>query len=188
MKKLFILLFFFSFSGLYAQSISYTSEEEHAQKWLVATTNFTGLPVNSLFPENEFATLEGESIRIPAAGKKLYVLHFWFVGCGAFQEEEDYLRRLQDELKNNTDIAFISFCASPEEEITEYFQSNDPLGYQLVSMGNKENTKELFKVAATTTHMLVDAEGRIIENFTAPIDFDEMYAHYKNKIMENLQK
>lgn len=185
-RKLFLFLFFFSFSCLQAQSISYNTEEEHAEKWLKATTNFTGLPVNSLFPTQEFTTLEGERIRIPEGDKKLYVLHFWFVGCGAYPEEEIYLRQLQEELKDNPAIAFISFCSSPEEEISQYFSSHEPHGYKLVSMGSRENTKETFKVAATTTHMLVNAEGKIIENFTATIDFDEMYAHYKNKILENL--
>lgn len=186
MKKLFILLFYFSFSCLYAQSISYNTEDEHAQKWLIATTNFTGLPVGSLFPSQEFSTIEGETIRIPEDGKKLYVVHFWFVGCGAFEEEETYLRKLQDELKDNESLAFISFCASPTEEISKYLDENDPLGFKLVSMGNKDKTKELFQVESTTTHMLVNEKGEIIENFTSPIYFDEMYDHYKSKILERL--
>lgn len=186
MKKLFIFLFFFSISSLYAQSISYSTEEEHAQKWLIATTNFTGLPVGSHFPSQDFSSVDGESIRIPDAGKKLYVVHFWFVGCGAFAEEEAYLRKLQHELKDHEDIDFISFCASPEDEITQYFKENDPLGFKLVSLQNKEKARELFQVEATTTHMLVNEEGQIIENFTSAIYFDEMYDHYKSKILERL--
>lgn len=186
MKKLFMLLLYFNCSCLYAQSISYNTEEEHAQKWLAATTNFTGLPVGTAFPSREFFTIEGENIRIPDAGKKLYVVHFWFVGCGAFEEEEAYLRKLQDELKVHDQLAFISFCASPEEEISQYLQENDPFGFKLISLGSKERTKELFQVESTTTHMLVNEQGEILENFTSAIYFDEMYDHYKSKILERL--
>ena len=185
-KYLFTLLLSFSFFCLSAQDISFSTEEEHAVEWLAATTNFTGPAVGSSFPAREFATLEGKTIQIPAADKKLYVLHFWFVGCGAFPAEEAYLRKLRQEFKDNEDVAFVSFVSSPEDVLRAYLQEHGGFGYELVPTGNKENTKELFKVAASTTHMLVNAEGQIVENFTAVIDFDEMYDTYKNKIQENL--
>lgn len=185
-KYLFTLLLSFSFFCLSAQDISYSTEEEHAVEWLAATTNFTGPAVGSLFPAQEFSTLEGNTIQIPSADKKLYVLHFWFVGCGSFPAEEDYLRKLQQEFTENPDVAFISFVSSPEEEVKAYLEEHGSFGYQLVPTGTKDNTRELFNVAASTTHMLVNAEGQIVENFTAVIDFDEMYSTYKSKIEENL--
>lgn len=186
LKYLFTLLLSFSFFCLSAQDISYSSEEEHAVEWLEATTSFTGPAVGSILSAHQFSTLEGNTIQIPDADKKLYVLHFWFVGCGAFPAEEANLRRLQQEFRENPDVAFISFAASPKEELKAYLKENGPFGYELVASDTKNKAHELFKVDASTTHMLVNAKGEVIENFTAVIDFDEMYNTYKEKIQENL--
>ncbi len=185
-KYLFTLLLSCSFFLASAQDISYSTEEEHAIEWLAATTNFTGPAVGSTLPAREFTTIDGKIIRLPEGNKKLYVLHFWFVGCGAFPAEEDYLRKLQQEFKENPDVSFISFVSSSEKEVKAYLKEKGSFGYELIPTGTKTNTKELFGVAASTTHMLVNSEGEVIENFTAVIDFDEMYDTYKNKIEENL--
>jgi hypothetical protein len=186
MKYLFSLLLSFSFFFSFAQDISYATEEEHAVEWLAATTNFTGPEVGSTIPSREFTTTNDKAIRVPDGNKKLYVLHFWSVGCGAFPAEKDNLRKLQQEFKDNPDVSFISFVASSEEEVKNYVKEQGSFGYELIATGTKANTKELFGVAASTTHMLIDTEGKIIENFTTVIDFDEMYDTYKNKIRENL--
>lgn len=185
-KCLFILLLFFSFFFSYAQDISYATEEEHAVEWLAATTNFTGHEVGSTIPAREFTTTNNKTIQVPDGNKKLYVLHFWFAGCSAFPAEKDNLRKLQQEFKDHPEISFISFVASSEEEVKHYVKEHGAFGYELVPTGTKANTRELFGVAASTTHMLIDAEGNIIENFTAVIDFDEMYNTYRNKIQGNL--
>lgn len=186
LKYLFSLLLSFFFFCLSAQDISYSTEDEHAVEWLEATTNFTGPQLGSTLSTQQFSTLEGKTIQLPGAGKKLYVLHFWFVGCGAFPTEEANLRRLQQEFKDNPDIAFISFAASPEEELKAYLKQHGAFGYELVAAGTKNKAHELYKVDASPTHMLVNARGEVIENFTAVIDFDEMYNTYKGKIQENL--
>ena len=182
----FTLLFFCYTLVASAQDISFSNQQEHAVEWMEATTQFTGPAIGSRFPAKTFTTLEEKSVRIPAKDKKLYVLHFWFVGCSALSAETDYLRKLQDEFKDHPEVAFISFVASPEEDIQAYLNEQGSFGYELVSLESKEKMKELLKVSDCTTHMLVDREGRIVENFTAVIDFDEMYEHYKGKINEQL--
>ena len=169
-----------------AQDISFSSPEEHAVEWMEATTQFTGPAIGSRFPAKAFTTLQKKKISIPAEDKKLYVLHFWFVGCGALSAETDYLRKLQEEFKDRPEVAFISFVASPEEDIQAYLHERGSFGYDLVSMESKKKMEKELKVGACTTHMLVDREGKIVENFTAVIDFDEMYEHYKSKINEQL--
>lgn len=167
-------------------SISYTTEEEHAQEWIKATTNWTGLRIGARFPSRDFTTLEGKKIRIPEAGKKLYVVHFWFVGCGSFKAEEANLRKLRQEFMDKEEVSFISFCSSPQEEVRKYRKEKGDFGYEVISTGSKKNTEKLFKVAASTTHMLLNEQGKIIENFTASLNFDEIYEVYKSKIRENI--
>lgn len=183
---IFTLLFLCFTFTVSAQDISFSSQEEHAVEWMEATTHFTGPAIGSRFPAKAFTTLKEKNIRIPAKDKKLYVLHFWYVGCGALSAETAYLRKLQEEFKDRPEVAFISFVASPEEEIRTYLNEQGSFGYDLVSMESKEKMKEQLKVGDCTTHMLVDMEGKVVENFTAVIDFEEMYEHYKSKIKEQL--
>ena len=189
MRYLFTFLLLISFFPLLGQnsvSLSYSTEEEHAQEWVKATTNWTGLPVGSPFPSKTFTTLDGKEFSIPGAGKKLYVVHFWFVGCGSFLAEEENLKKLREEFKDKEDIAFISFSSSPKEDLQKYFKEKGNFGYEVISMGSKKDTEDIFKVAASTTHMLVNDKGEIIENFTTSINFDEIYDVYKTKIQENM--
>lgn len=178
-------LFFYSLT-LSAQDISFSSQEEHAVEWMEATSQYTGPAIGSDFPVNTFTTLENKTFRIPQDDKKLYVLHFWFVGCGALSAETDYLRQLQEEFKDHPEVAFISFVASPEEDIKAFLKEQGSFGYELVSMESKEKMETQLRVKDCTTHMLVNSEGKVLENFTAVIDFDEMYEHYKNKILNQL--
>ncbi|WP_017731540.1 TlpA family protein disulfide reductase [Nafulsella turpanensis] len=179
-RFIFALLFCYSFIAP-AQDISFSSQQEHAVEWMEATSQFTGPAIGSQLPEEIT-----EKIKNSAEAKKLYVLHFWYVGSGAMAAEADYLRKLQKEFKDQPNIAFISFVASPEEEVQAYVQENGNFGYKLLSLESPEELESQLGIKAFTTHMLVNGKGEILENFTAAIDFEEMYEHYRNKIQEQL--
>lgn len=122
---------------------------------------------NSIFPEFDYVTINGDSIRSEDLADKIVIVNIWFVGCSGCKQEEPYLRKVTELYQNDEDIVFLGFCMTKPERIKRYLEKNGEIGYTNISLG-REEVKEKYGVVLSPTHFLIK-NGILMAKLTAPI-------------------
>lgn len=147
--------------------------------------NRTGIPVGKKLPSFSYTDIYGKTITITDFDNKLLVLNFWFVGCKGCKQEEPYLTKLTEDLKNEN-VEFVSFCQSSASRTKSYINKNGNFGYKVVSIKSKKEIIEKFGVETFTTHLMI-RDGVILENFSFPLTTDDEIDWFKEQILKELQ-
>jgi peroxiredoxin len=122
---------------------------------------------NSIFPEFDYVTINGDSIRSEDLADKIVIINIWFVGCTGCKQEEPYLRKVTQKYQDDDDIVFLGFCMTKPDRIEQYLEKNGEIGYENISLTRGE-VKEKYGVVLSPTHFLIK-NGILMAKLTAPI-------------------
>ena len=150
-KSLTVLAFIFSFNS-YGQSSGFDPQ---------------GPRDNSIFPEFDYVTVDGDSISSDELADKIVVVDIWFVGCSGCRQEEPYLKKVTESYQGNENIVFLGFCMSSPDKIKRYHEKFGEIGYTNVSL-SREEVEETYGVRLLPTHFFIK-NGVLQSKYTGPI-------------------
>lgn len=111
-------------------------------------------------PAYDFIDLKGKSHNKADTKGKILVLKCWFINCKVCVEEFPQLNALVEKYKNDK-IEFVSLAFDEKDKLVEFLKTKD-FKYVTVPEQKKYMSKKL-KVKQYPTHLIVDANGRIIK-------------------------
>ncbi len=111
-------------------------------------------------PTYDFVDLKGKSHNKADTKGKILVLKCWFINCKVCVEEFPQLNALVEKYKNDK-IEFVSLAFDEKDKLVEFLKTKD-FKYVTVPEQKKYMSKKL-KVKQYPTHLIVDANGRIIK-------------------------
>ncbi len=111
-------------------------------------------------PAYEFVDLKGKSHNKADTKGKILVLKCWFINCKVCVEEFPQLNALVEKYKGDK-IEFVSLAFDEKDKLIEFLKTKD---FKYVTIPEQKNymSKKL-KVKQYPTHLIVDANGRIIK-------------------------
>ncbi len=184
MKKLSLVLFVllgpYTFSVSQGYNLAKADELEEYIK--IHREGSLGLPIGTEFPQFDYIDIDGNKLEYSDIKDKLIVLNTWFVGCTGCKQEEEYLIKLTDELKDREDIVFLSFAMSSPPKIERYFAKRGDFGYKTASVDSKW-VEENFNIKLSPTHYIIK-DGILVELISIPISAPQLLEWYKSKILE----
>ncbi len=111
-------------------------------------------------PSYNFVDLKGKSHNKADTKGKMLVLKCWFINCKVCVEEFPQLNGLVEKYKNEK-IQFVSLAFDEKDKLIEFLNTKD-FKYVTIPEQKKYMSKKL-KVKQYPTHLIVDANGRIIK-------------------------
>ncbi|MFN4000478.1 TlpA family protein disulfide reductase [Algoriphagus sp.] len=126
-----------------------------------------GPPDNSIFPQFDYVTIDGDSISSKDLADKIVIINIWFVGCTGCKQEEPYLRKVTQKYQDDDDIVFLGFCMTKPDRIRRYLEKNGEIGYQNISLSRDEVEKK-YSIRMSPTHFLIK-NGVLVAKLTGPI-------------------
>lgn len=122
---------------------------------------------NSIFPQFDYMTIDGDSISSEELKDKIVIVNIWFVGCTGCKQEEPYLRKITQQYQDDEAIVFLGFCMTKPDRINRYLEKNGEIGYKNISL-SREEVEQKYKARMSPTHFLIK-NGVLMAKYTGPI-------------------
>ncbi|MXV15239.1 TlpA family protein disulfide reductase [Hufsiella ginkgonis] len=110
-------------------------------------------------PDFNFTDINGKLYNAQSTKNKLVVLKFWFISCKPCAEEMPGLNRMVAGYKDRKDILFVSLALDPKKDLQAFLKTTT-FSYAVVPDKDKY-LREVLKIDAYPTHMIVDKQGTI---------------------------
>jgi len=132
----------------------------------------TGPKIGAMAPEFSLPAPDGKPVPLQSFRGKIVLLNFWATWCGPCQQEMPSLEALYQRYK---DRGFVILGVSLDEEgwpVVEAFLKRVPVTFPLLidSLQSVSDTYQIFRIPET---YLIDAEGKIIDKFVGPQDYNQ---------------
>lgn len=140
---------------------------------------YSGMPaLGKPAPDFKLKSISGDTVTLNQFKGKLVYLKFWASWCGDCIKQVVPQRKLEEELANNSSIAFINI--SVDENLDDWKRSverNKLIGYELISNnGNDSDIRENYGIHEIPRYIVVGKDGNTIDNNAPkPSEIDASY-------------
>ena len=134
-----------------------------------------GPQLDSAAPGFTLARLDGEgaSVSLEELRGRVVFLNFWATWCGPCRDEAPSLERLHEALHGHGfELLGVSIDAPGAEAEIREFQQEFGLGFPIL-VDPEKAAYRAYGATGVPESFLIDAEGRLIERFIGPRNWDE---------------
>lgn len=136
------------------------------------------LTVSALAPEVTFERLEGGEVSLSSLRGKPAILVFWATWCRTCVEEMAGLERLADAAQGRYQVLAVS--REPREKLARWARARPratPIAPVPMATDARGEGFAAFRVESLPTHVIIDAEGRIVHDFSGSADPEILAEH-----------
>jgi thiol-disulfide isomerase/thioredoxin len=113
-----------------------------------------------------FPDENGKTVALSDFKGKLVYIDVWATWCGPCKKELPHLKKLEEELRGNPDVVFLSVATDlpkDEQKWKNYIKTNEMKGVQLFAGGNaKRDIMAPYRIAGIPRFILVGKDGKLI--------------------------
>ena len=153
--------------------------------WLVQRAPSSApLRVGAEVPDFHLLDLAGQSVALSDLRGQAVFLNFWGTWCAPCRDEAPSLERLYQRLhEQGLVILAISIDAAGSEAAIEDFRREFQLSFPILLDPHKE-VYQSFRLTGVPETFLIDPEGRLVERFIGPRNWDEpRYARAVTRVL-----
>ncbi|MBI4209750.1 MAG: redoxin domain-containing protein [Deltaproteobacteria bacterium] len=130
------------------------------------------IELGKVAPDFELASLSNQTYRLSSLRGKVLLLNFWATWCGPCKEEMPALERLYQSLKGEGgfELLAVSVDRTGREDV-EPFVQEQKITFPVL-LDSLTRVSELYQVYKLPETFLIDGEGKIVEHYQGPREWD----------------
>ncbi|HCU23854.1 MAG TPA: hypothetical protein DF383_02460 [Deltaproteobacteria bacterium] len=132
----------------------------------------SGPKIGDPAPDFSLSDRRGQSTTLSEFRGKVVLLNFWATWCGPCQHEMPSLEALYERYREKN---FVVLGVSLDEEgwvAIDAFLKQVPVQFPIL-LDSVQKTSELYQVYRIPETYLIDAQGKIVDKFVGPQDYDQ---------------
>ena len=128
--------------------------------------------VGKIAPDFELTSLSNQTYHLSSLRGKVILLNFWATWCGPCQEEVPSLERFYQSLKGEEgfELLAVSVDRTGREDV-EPFIRKQAVTFPIL-LDSLTKVSELYQVYKLPETFLIDGEGKIVEHYKGPREWD----------------
>jgi len=147
--------------------------------------NGTGPKIGAYAPDFTLKNHQGQSVSLSGFRGQVVLLNFWATWCGPCQQEMPSLEALSKKFQGKK---FLVLGVNLDDEgwaAVDEFTKQVPVNFPILSDAQQE-VSDLYQVYRIPETYLVNAEGKIVDKFVGPQNYDdEVFAKKIGRYLPN---
>lgn len=133
----------------------------------------------SKIPELSVTTIAGTQINLYEVKNKFTIINFWATNCpGCINEMPNLIATYNKFNKQGLEIIAVSMSYDPPNQVLDFTQKNK-IPFNVVLDVDGKIAKSFKNIRLTPTSILVDKNGRIVDQIIGEIDFIKLHTLLK---------